>query len=62
MKTWAIVMPFCVTVWDGEPPRNLNSNGFKPVVIDGEVTPLEAVQQFVGGNLKPASGFCRCHQ
>jgi hypothetical protein len=31
-------------------------------VIDGEVTPLEAVEQFVAGNLKPASSFCKCHQ
>jgi hypothetical protein len=30
-------------------------------VIEGEVTPQEAVGQFVAGKLKPASGFCRCH-
>ena len=42
--------------------EDLNNNGIKPFVIEGEVTPLDAVQQFVAGNLKPASGFCNCHQ
>ena len=33
----------------------------KPFVIDGEATPLEAVQPFVAENLKPAPGFCKLH-
>jgi hypothetical protein len=31
-------------------------------VIDCDATPKEAVQQLVAGALKPASGFCRCHE
>lgn len=42
--------------------EDLHRNGIQPFVIDGEVTPKEAVQQFVAGNLKTASGFCKCHQ
>jgi predicted Fe-Mo cluster-binding NifX family protein len=42
--------------------EDLQKNGIQPFVIDGEVTPEEAVQKFAAGNLKPASGFCRCHQ
>lgn len=41
--------------------EDLNKHGIKPFVIDGEVTPTEAVQRFVAGKLKPASGFCKCH-
>jgi predicted Fe-Mo cluster-binding NifX family protein len=40
--------------------EDLNKSGIKPLVIDGEMTPKEAVQQFVAGNLRTASGFCRC--
>jgi hypothetical protein len=39
-----------------------NTNGSKPLVIDGEVTHMEAFQRFVAGNLKPASGYCQCHK
>lgn len=42
--------------------EDLNQNGIKPFVIDGEVTPREAVQQFVAGRLKRASGFGKCQQ
>ena len=42
--------------------EDLKKNEITPFVIDGEVTPEEAVQQFVAGNLKAASGFCRCHE
>ncbi len=41
---------------------DLGKNGIRPFVIDGKVTPPEAVQQFVAGKLKPASGFCQCHE
>ncbi|MCU0961703.1 MAG: NifB/NifX family molybdenum-iron cluster-binding protein [Pirellulaceae bacterium] len=41
--------------------EDLSRNGIKPFVIDGVVSPQEAVQQFVNGRLKPASGFCGCH-
>jgi predicted Fe-Mo cluster-binding NifX family protein len=42
--------------------QDLNNNGITPLVIDGQVTPREAVELLIAGNLKPASGFCRCHQ
>ena len=42
--------------------EDLTRNGIKPFVIDGEMSPREAVLQFVAGSLKPAAGFCRCHQ
>lgn len=34
--------------------------GLNPLVIKGEVSPHEAVQQYLSGTLQPASGFCRC--
>ena len=42
--------------------EDLLRNEIRPLVIDGVVSPIEAVQQFVAGSLKPASGFCRCHE
>jgi predicted Fe-Mo cluster-binding NifX family protein len=41
--------------------EDLHKNGIKAFVIDGEVSPMEAVQQFVAGSLKPAAGFCQSH-
>lgn len=34
--------------------------GLNPLVIQGDVSPREAVQQYLSGTLQPASGFCRC--
>jgi predicted Fe-Mo cluster-binding NifX family protein len=34
--------------------------GLNPLVIKGEVSPRQAVQQYLSGTLQPASGFCRC--
>jgi predicted Fe-Mo cluster-binding NifX family protein len=34
--------------------------GLNPLVIKGEVSPREAVEQYMNGTLQPASGFCRC--
>ncbi len=34
--------------------------GLNPLVIKGEVSPREAVEQYLSGTLQPASGFCRC--
>ncbi|TWU44317.1 Dinitrogenase iron-molybdenum cofactor [Novipirellula aureliae] len=39
----------------------LRDSGTEPFVIDGQITPREAVEQYVTGHLKPASDFCRCH-
>ena len=41
--------------------EDLNNNGIKAFVLEGEVAPAEAVKQFVTGELKPASNFCRHH-
>lgn len=34
--------------------------GINPLVFQGDVSPREAVQQYLCGTLQPASGFCRC--
>jgi predicted Fe-Mo cluster-binding NifX family protein len=33
--------------------------GINPLVIQGELSPHEAVQQYIDGKLIPATGFCR---
>ena len=42
--------------------EDLRQHGIQPFVIDGQVSPTEAVEQFLVGNLKPAPSFCRCHK
>ncbi len=41
--------------------EDLRQHGIQPFVIDGQVSPSEAVEQFLIGVLKPAPSFCRCH-
>ena len=36
--------------------------GINPMVIQGELSPEEAVQHYIDGKLTPAHGFCRCHK
>jgi len=42
--------------------EDLTHNGIRPFVIDGMVSPKEAVQQFVARNLKSASGYRTNHE
>jgi nitrogen fixation protein NifB len=37
-------------------------HGINPLVIEGELSPREAVEQYMAGTLKPAPGFCRCQK
>ncbi|TWU42611.1 NifB/NifX family molybdenum-iron cluster-binding protein [Novipirellula artificiosorum] len=39
----------------------LRQSGTQPFVVDGEMTPRQAVLQYLAGQLKSASDFCRCH-
>jgi len=40
----------------------LQANGIRPLVVEPGTTSEQAVRDFVAGRLKPASGFCRCHE
>lgn len=42
--------------------EELERNGIKPIVVGDELSPREAVQQYLVGRLKPAAAFCRCHE
>lgn len=42
--------------------EDLKQAGIKAFLLPGETTPDDAVQAYLSGALKPASGFCRCHQ
>ena len=37
-------------------------HGINPLVIEGDLSPREAVEQYIAGKLKPAPGFCRCQR
>jgi predicted Fe-Mo cluster-binding NifX family protein len=39
----------------------LERQGIKPIIVQGEYLPKEAVQQYVEGKLKPDKPVCRCH-
>lgn len=45
----------------GRASQDLRDNGIEPFLIDDEVTPVEAVQRFMAGILKPAAGACKYH-
>ncbi len=40
----------------------LRANGIQALVIGRPTMPEHAVQGFLDGELKPASGFCHCHE
>jgi predicted Fe-Mo cluster-binding NifX family protein len=42
--------------------EDLKSNGIQALVIRLPTTPEQAVQRYLDGTLKAASGFCRCHE
>jgi predicted Fe-Mo cluster-binding NifX family protein len=42
--------------------EELQANGIRPIMVDAATTPEQAVQDLLGGKLKPTTGFCRCHQ
>jgi predicted Fe-Mo cluster-binding NifX family protein len=42
--------------------EDLKSNGIQALVIGLTTTPEQAVQSYLNGTLKAASGFCRCHE
>ena len=42
--------------------EELVRTGINPMVIQGELSPREAVQHYIDGKLTPAHGFCRCHK
>ncbi len=42
--------------------EELVRNGINPMVIQGELSPQDAVQHYINGTLNPADGFCRCHK
>ena len=42
--------------------EDLKSNGIQALVIGLPTTPEQAVQSYLDGTLKAASGFCRCHE
>ena len=42
--------------------EELKQNGIQAFVVQGEVTPEQAVREYLTGNLDVAGGFCRCHE
>jgi predicted Fe-Mo cluster-binding NifX family protein len=42
--------------------EDLKQNGIRAFVIQGEVTPEQAVNDYLAGKLALAGDFCRCHQ
>jgi len=42
--------------------EDLQANGIQAIMIDADLSPNQAAQDFVDGKLKGGSGFCRCHQ
>jgi len=40
----------------------LKANGIQPFVIDSACSPEDAVAAYLGGRLKIAGDFCRCHE
>jgi predicted Fe-Mo cluster-binding NifX family protein len=41
--------------------EDLKQNGIQAFVLQGEMTPEQAVQEFLAGRVTSAGGFCRCH-
>ena len=42
--------------------EELQANGIRPVAVDAATAPEQAVQDFLDGELKATTGFCRCHE
>ena len=42
--------------------EELERHGIRPVVVRGDVSPLDAVRQYAAGLLNSSTGFCRCHE
>ena len=40
--------------------QDLEANGMRVVIVDGDVSPEEAVSSYLEGTLKVADGFCCC--
>ncbi len=41
--------------------EELKQNGIQALVVRGDLSPEQAVREFLAGNLGPAGAFCRCH-
>ena len=42
--------------------EDLKQNGIQAFVIQDNLSPEQAVQEYLAGNLGLAGGFCRCHE
>jgi len=42
--------------------EDLKQNGIHAFVVEGDVTPEQAVSEYLAGSLGLAAGFCRCHE
>ena len=42
--------------------EELKQNGIQAYVLPSEVSPEEAVKNYLAGNLRSAGQFCRCHE
>jgi predicted Fe-Mo cluster-binding NifX family protein len=42
--------------------EDLKQNGIQAFVIQGDLSPEQAVVEYLAGNLGLAGGFCRCHE
>ena len=52
----------CAGAWVGAAPTELVRQGVNPLVIVEDLSPRVAVEHYLAGTLKPASGFCRRQQ